>query len=108
MGWDGYLGRPVSFSCAIFAANLIERLFTPSIPAPSLVPGSDGTLQIEWHRNRYDLEVHVHAPHRVTAVIYDLDRDQSSEIEVESDFTELANWVEKLRESRSPESVSIA
>ena len=48
IGCDGYQGKPVSLSCAKFAAHLIESIYVASVPAPNLVPGSDGTLQLEW------------------------------------------------------------
>ena len=38
-GWDGYAGKPVSFGCATFAANLLEAICIDSLPAPQLVPG---------------------------------------------------------------------
>jgi len=61
-GWDGYDGRPVTFATAQFAAHVIERLCIAGVPSPYLVPGSDGTVQIEWRRNQYDIEIDVLAP----------------------------------------------
>lgn len=98
-GWDGYAGCPVSFNCAQFAANLIERLFVSAIPAPQLVPGSDGTLQIEWHRNQFDIEIDVLAPYEVVATRHDLVSGSSEEIELQTDFTPLSEWISDL-ESR--------
>jgi len=105
-GWDGYNGEPVSFSCAQFAANLIERLSVnsvekPHIPAPQLVPGSDGTLQLEWHLNNFDLEVDVLAPYDVIATRFDHMTNHEEEIEVQADFTELADWVDALGHDRN-------
>lgn len=100
-GWDGYSGQPVSFSCAQFAANLIERLFVDSIPEPQLVPGSDGTLQLEWHLNQFDLEIDVLAPYKVIAYLFDHMTGREDEIEVQTDFTELAEWVVALGQDRA-------
>lgn len=98
-GWDGYAGCPVSFNCAQFAANLIERLFVSSLPAPQLVPGGDGTLQIEWHRGQFDIEIDVLAPYEVVATRHDLESGASEEIELQSDFNPLGVWLSEL-ESR--------
>lgn len=99
-GWDGYNGKPVSFTCAQFAANLIENLYLERLPPPQLVPGSDGTLQLEWHINQYDLEIDVLAPYRVVATLFNHKTDKEKKIEIETDFTALADWVLALREDR--------
>lgn len=99
-GWDGYNGKPVSFSCAQFAANLIERLCVENVPAPQLVPGADGTLQLEWHLNGFDVEVDVLAPYSVIASRFDHETELDDEIEIQTDFSELVNWIEALGEER--------
>lgn len=100
LGWDGYAGKPVSFECAQFAANLIERLFIKGVRAPQLVPGSDGTLQIEWHQNQFDIEIDVLAPYHIVATHHDHLTDTDQEFELQSDFTRLAEWIENLKEDR--------
>ena len=100
VGWDGYKGIAVKFTCAQFAANLIERLCDPSLPPPCLVPGGDGTVQIEWHRNQYDIEIDVLAPFQVVASRFDNTTGQGEEIELDSDFSELASWIADLKIDR--------
>ena len=100
-GWDGYQGKPVSSSCAGFAATLIESICDDNIPAPQLVPGSDGTLQLEWHLNGYDIEIDVLAPFEIAATRYDRVTGEEDEIEVRSDFSKLAEWVKALGEARA-------
>jgi hypothetical protein len=100
-GWDGYSGLPVSFDRAQFAANLIERICIEGIPAPQLVPGSDGTIQIEWHVNQFDIEIDVLAPYNVTATRFDYISEEEEEIELQADFTALAKWVSELGQSRT-------
>lgn len=101
IGWDGYQGKPVSLHCASFAANLIESLCVDNVPVPQLVPGSDGTLQLEWHLNDYDIEINVLAPFEVVAARYDHVTGEEDEIEVRSDFSELAEWMAALGEVRA-------
>ena len=100
-GWDGYTGKPVSFTCAQFAANLIERLCVQDVPEPALVPGADGTLQIEWHYNRYDIEADVLAPYKVVAYRLDHMTGREEEMEIQADFTKLADWVIALGQPRT-------
>ncbi|MEX0582467.1 MAG: hypothetical protein WD185_02245 [Sneathiella sp.] len=96
IGWDGYRGKPVSFTCAKFAAVLLERLFVEGVPVPTLVPGSDGTLQIEWHRNQYDVEIDVFGANNVVASRYDHLSDREECFELQSDFSEIAGWIGDL------------
>ena len=100
-GWDGYDGRPVSFTCASFAAKLLERLYDEALPPPSLVPGSDGTLQFEWHINQYDVEVDVMGAFHVIATRYDCLTGAAEQLELVSDFTALAGWISELGKDRS-------
>ncbi|OSQ44942.1 hypothetical protein [Marivita geojedonensis] len=99
-GWDGYTGVPVSFTCAQFAANLIERLYNRSLPAPQLVPMANGTMRLEWHMNEFDVEVDVLGPYDVVAYRADLLNDTEEEIEIQTDFTELSEWITELATER--------
>lgn len=101
VGWDGYGGKPVSFTCASFAANLLERLYDQDIPPPSLVPGSDGTIQFEWHINNFDIEVDVLGAFEVLASRHNCDTGDLEEIEIEADFTILAGWIGDLKSEPS-------
>jgi hypothetical protein len=100
-GWDGYSGGSVPFSIARFSAELLQRIFNANLPPPSLVPGSDGSVQIEWHRNGYDIEIDVLAPFDVVAVRHDLRTGKTEELEIVADFTDLAVWINDLATPRS-------
>ena len=100
IGWDGYRGLPVAFNCAIFAADLLERLCSANVIAPSLVPGSDGTLQIEWHCNNYDIELDVLGPNNVVATRYNHLTGYEEEIELQNDFSPIAAWITYLEHQR--------
>ncbi|MEH6808618.1 MAG: hypothetical protein V7651_07170 [Hyphomonas oceanitis] len=102
-GWDGYSGLPVSFSCAKFAANILNRLCVDNICPPSLVPGSDGTLQIEWHMNQYDVEIDVLGAQNVVATRYDLLSEIEETVELQNDFTIISSWIDDLAKDRRDE-----
>ena len=95
-GWDGYEGRPVRVDCVVFAARLLETLYRTSIGLPSLVPGGDGTLQIEWHENGYDLEIDILGPYKVVASRFDHRTQEIQELELRTDYSEIATWVSEL------------
>ena len=95
-GWDGYNGEPVSPGCAQFAANLIERLCVANVPAPQLVPGADGTLQLEWHTNGCDVEVDVLGSHSGIATRFVIKTAVYEAINVQAEFPKLSNWIHAL------------
>lgn len=58
-GWDGYQGTPVNDDCIWFAIRFFNELGWENFPMPSLVPGSDGTLQVQWDRGGFNVEVDI-------------------------------------------------
>lgn len=102
IGWDGYAGRPVSFSCAAFAANILERLCHefPDLPPPGVVPGSDGTVQLEWHAGGFDIELDVLGVNSVAAERYVHETREIEEIEIRTDFSRVVQWLEELSQRR--------
>jgi len=55
--WDSYNAKPIEGTVIHKAIALLDALFTPKTPAPSIVPLSSGGLQVEWHRADRDLEI---------------------------------------------------
>jgi hypothetical protein len=95
-GWDGYNGQPVSYICAMFAATVLERVYETNLPLPALVPGADGSLQIEWHVSDFDIELDVLDANKVVARRYDCRSDTEQEEQLSNDFTVVSTWVEDL------------
>lgn len=95
-GWDGYDAPAVKFDTASFALRLLESAFDEDAPAPQIVPGSNGGLQLEWHLPSGDLELDVEAPYRVHAW-YAADGD-AQEVNLTNDFTIAATWLSELTE----------
>lgn len=99
-GWDGYRARPVSFSIAVFAHNMLGRLFLQGLPPPDLVPGYAGDVQAEWHIGNTDIELHVRAPNNVIAWrATPATGEDGEEIELKNDFTVVGDWIKQLVEA---------
>lgn len=107
-GWDGYNGLPVSFTIARFASQVLSRLYVPRLPVPSLVPGADGTIQIEWHTNQYDIELDVLAVNSIIATRYDCLTDHEDVVELSNDVSAPAKWMIELVTPRKPVEAAIA
>jgi hypothetical protein len=101
-GWDCYSGIAVTFTTAKFAADLLERLFVDGVPEPQLVPGSDGSVQIEWHVNGFDVELDVLAPYEVSAIRRNITTNVVEELELQTDFTALTSWIAGLKIAGTP------
>lgn len=99
VGWDGYAGQPVSFQSAKFVADMLERLCREGVPPPYLVPGSDGSVQVEWHRNQVDVELDVLGPQNIEATRYNRESGEEQVIHVENNFTEIAAWLDDLMDA---------
>lgn len=96
-GWDGYSGVPVSFSNANFAVKVLEAVCGPLTPAPQIVPGGGGDLQLEWHFPNGVIELHVRAANDVLA----WHRDDATgpdgiELPMTTNFIAAARWLEAL------------
>lgn len=100
--WDGYHGRPVDFGTANFALRVLETICDFGTPAPSIVPGPSGDLQIEWHTQAWDVELHVLAPYNVEAwrdLSFSLGNGET--LLLAADFTDVRKWIRELSESPS-------
>ncbi len=102
-GWDGYRAMPVSFVNAVFAFRVLERICGPATPAPMIVPGVGGDLQLEWHTAKGDIELHVLAPNNVRAWYTRVDDENSGgeERELKTDFSIVAKWVQNVTEQHA-------
>ena len=97
-GWDGYQGIPVSFTTANFALRMLEAVCGANAPAPQIVPGTDGDLQIEWHTEKADIELHVRAPNDGHAWRASPANPAGEEFELSNDFKIVATWVKDIAE----------
>jgi hypothetical protein len=58
-GWDSYGALKPNRESAMFALEVLEKLMHVDTPIPSIVPSHSGGIQLEWHVNQVDLEIHV-------------------------------------------------
>jgi hypothetical protein len=72
------------------------------MPAPNIVPGISGDLQIEWHTEDGDIELDVRAPNEVHAWRETPETgSEGQELSLSNDFTKVAAWLKRLLESTS-------
>jgi hypothetical protein len=97
--WDGYGAKAVLFENANFALNILSNICDASHQAPTIVPGSSGDLQIEWHTTQGDLELHIIAPYQVHAWYSVLGENPiEEELTLTFDFSKVAPILESILE----------
>jgi hypothetical protein len=64
-GWDWYAAPPVKWDAGMFALNILNSVMQNRTPLPQVVPTPVGGVQLEWHENNIDFEIHVTAPYEI-------------------------------------------
>lgn len=70
-GWDSYGAKVIASSARAAAIDVLRQITTRKTPPPSIVPTSDGSIQIEWHTRGIDLELRVLSPTRLNVSMED-------------------------------------
>lgn len=79
-GWDSYDAYIITDAAIAGAAEMLVRLQLPlETSPPSVVPGSSGSVQLEWHEAGVDVEIHVSPTGDVTAFLSDADDEYEFE-----------------------------
>lgn len=98
-GWDGHRGRPVSRDNAVFALSILSSIMDQSMPIPSLVPTVGGSVQIEWHTLKGDMELRIHRPNSVHAWFSSVEDEEEPEVELTWDFKIVSAWLNEIKET---------
>lgn len=96
VGWDGYQGKPLRHDTGMFALQLMNGMMGPHIPSPYLIPVADGGIQIEWHQNKFDIELYIAAPYECELVVNDHVSNETKVFELTSDFRPLKEALRQL------------
>ena len=100
VGWNGYTAPPVLFSNASFALVMLQTVCPFDVPEPQIVPGPNGDLQIEWHEEYGDVELHVRAPYNVHAWrCNETTGPNGEEFDLNNEFSLVASWLADLSET---------
>lgn len=64
-GLDSYRAKSIDPQRAQQVLSALLEVMKPETPLPSIVPTTDGGIQLEWHRNGIDLEIEPVSPNRI-------------------------------------------
>lgn len=62
-GWDSYGAPPIRWDACFFALLILQSSMRGDTPLPQVVPSSVGGVQLEWHEQGLDIELHITAPY---------------------------------------------
>jgi len=82
--WDGQGGVAVSEETRTKVYKLLDAVTSPRDVLPSLVPGTDGSVNLEWRRPGLFFEIHVDPAGRVTAYFHDVEAQDERETDYRS------------------------
>jgi hypothetical protein len=100
-GWDGYKAPPVRLENAYFTLQMLAAVCQHDTAAPQIVPGSVGDLQVEWHDESGEIELHVRAPNSVTGWRVSKSVPEGEEVELTNDFLVVVGWIQEILGDRS-------
>jgi hypothetical protein len=95
-GWDGYQAPPVHFQNAYFTLDMLRAICPSDMPAPQLVPGLRGDIQVEWHHPNGEIELHVKAPNSVDAWRRSPTAPEGEVISLTNDFVVVLSWIREM------------
>jgi hypothetical protein len=97
-GWNGYDAHEVKGDMVMSAVTFLANVAYPGIAAPSIVPISDGGVQVEWHRGGLDVEISF-SDEDPGVYVEDRESGDSEELSLAEAIPTVRRYWQRLRES---------
>ena len=88
-GWDGHRASPIRSTVIDYVCNLLPKLVIGGVPAPFIAPLPSGGLQLEWHRNGWDVEIEISGPGQLYAYALEIATGHEWEKNLTDDLAQL-------------------
>ena len=95
--WDGYGASQIQEQIAQKALMVLVEVMENNAPAPSVVPLSDGGIQVEWHRQGRNLEIEFPAGEAPGFYYYEDDSESESEGQVSRSYDRIQAYLANLK-----------
>lgn len=94
--WNSYQSEQISSQAIQGSWSLLKTIYQRGdVPMPSIVPTANGGVQIEWHKNLYDLEIEFESLTRAD-VYFEQDGEEPVEFPLQNDFTILNPYLDLI------------
>lgn len=101
--WDSYGAIKPKRKAILGAMQLSQLLLRdPTTPKPSVIPVSNGNIQIEWSCSDIDLEMEISSESSISAYFEDYREPAFWEEEFEYDLTRLSKAIALITDRNSP------
>ena len=97
-GWDSYGALPTTTSSMTEAMRFVAAFLTDDSPTPSVVPLSDGGVQLEWHRGGVDIEAAFRTDDPPQLYLHDHETDEEHEVGAWSEPALIHAFVARLQD----------
>jgi len=94
--WDSYGAKTIDRQRAETALYLIWVAIASGVPAPAIIPTSNGGIQLEWHRCGMDLEIQVASGTSLEVFFENLATGETYEREIGDDLTPLRFFLDHV------------
>jgi hypothetical protein len=95
--WDGYGAAQIQELIVDTAYRLLREVMDNDAPTPSVVPLSDGGVQLEWHRHGRNLEIEFPADETPSFYYYEDGAHLDSEGQVSRSYDLLQAYIANLK-----------
>ena len=98
--WDSYGAAPIHVESVMAAIDLLRAIMRDDTPAPAVVPTPQGLVQLEWHRDGFDLEIEVQSLGTYSAYFENSHTGETWENEINWDLSRLIDCISALSPTR--------
>ncbi len=95
--WDGYGAAPIDQRLAQSALKVLGNVMDEDAPPPSVVPLSDGGIQVEWHRRGRNLEIEFPADRTPSFYYYEDAGGMEREGQVSRSYSQIEKYIASLK-----------
>ncbi|SPF48613.1 CopG domain protein DNA-binding domain protein (modular protein) [Candidatus Sulfopaludibacter sp. SbA4] len=95
--WDGYGAAQIQEQIAQKVLMVLVEVMENDAPAPSVVPLSDGGIQVEWHRRARNLEIEFPAGQAPSFCYYQDGCELESEGQVSGNYDRIQAYIANLK-----------
>lgn len=94
--WDSYGARRIDRENVLSMLDLLARVMADDSPVPSVVPTSNGGVQVEWHMRGIDFEIETVGPRRFEASFEDAATGEEWDGPVSAETPRLSDYIARL------------
>jgi len=94
--WDSYQSPKIDPQLGMFVLQVLNNFMSAEISTPEIYPSSVGGIQLEWHIDSSDFELHIPEPYAYEFYLNDIAGEEEKELSGSS-LAQLEEFFMRLR-----------